>query len=160
MFVRINILVVHSLIVLFCFYSNNISASPEIKYIVEGDNIFNPLGGLEGDPRNGRELVRNKNKGNCLSCHHLPIPEDDFHGTIGPSLIAVSQRLTESQIRLRVTDMKQVNPNSIMPGFFRGPEKMNRISSIYENTTILSAQDIEDIVSYLITLKTIQTKTF
>lgn len=136
----------------------HLMASPELNYTVKNDTITEPLNGLKGNAENGRKLVKNQNKGNCLSCHQLPIPEDDFHGTIGPSLHKVYQRLTEAQIRLRVTDMKQLNPFSIMPGYYRSPEKINRISPQYENSTILSAQEVEDIVSYLLALKVVNSE--
>ena len=160
MFFILNKRLIASLTFIANFYSANLPASPEINYIVKGDTISDSLNGLTGNPEKGRELVRNQNKGNCLACHHLPIPEDDFHGTIGPSLSEVSLRLTEAQIRLRVTDMKQINPVSIMPGYFRSADKITRIATMYENTTILSAQEIEDIVAYLITLKSDQAETF
>ena len=151
---------IHTLIVFNSFISSSLYAAPANHYIVSGDAIEKALNGLTGNPESGRELVRNQNKGNCLACHQFPIPEEDFHGTIGPSLATVSLRLTEAQLRLRVTDMKLINPVSIMPGFFRAPEKMTRLSPLYENKTILTAQDIEDIVSYLITLKSDQAETF
>ena len=160
MLIRINVFIIQCLIIFICLYSINLSASPEIEYKIQGDSIINSLNGLTGDPYNGRELVRDQNKGNCLACHHLPIPEEGFHGTIGPSLSTISLKFNEAQIRLRVTDMKQINPNSIMPGYFRAPEKMTRISPLYENSTILTAQDVEDIVSYLMTLKSDQAETF
>lgn len=151
---------IHSFIVFFGLNSSSLPALPSIHYKVTDDAIKTSLNGLTGNPENGRLLVRNQNKGNCLSCHHFPIPEDDFHGTIGPSLSTVSLRLTEAQLRLRVTDIKRINPLSIMPGYFREPEKMNRLSPLYENKTILTAQEVEDIVSYLITLKSNQAETF
>ncbi|MCU7939425.1 MAG: sulfur oxidation c-type cytochrome SoxX [gamma proteobacterium symbiont of Bathyaustriella thionipta] len=123
------------------------------SYIIENKSITTPLGGLIGNPYSGRLLIRNANKGNCLSCHQLPIPEDDFHGTIGPSLYTVALRLTEAQLRIRVVDMKLINPFTIMPGYYKSTEKINRIAPQYTGTTMLSAQEVEDIVSYLITLK-------
>ena len=151
--VKISIFIIYCVTVFIPLYPVIVLASPEINYIIKDDSILNSLNGLTGDPYKGRELVRDRNKGNCLACHQLPIPEDAFHGTIGPSLHKISLRLTEAQIRLRVTDMKQINPFSIMPGYYRSPDKITRISPSYENCTILSAQEVEDIVSYLVTLK-------
>ncbi len=153
MLVKINNFIISCIVVFIPFFPITIHASPDINYIIKDDSILNSRNDLTGDPYKGRELVRDRNKGNCLACHQLPIPEDAFHGTIGPSLHKISLRLTEAQIRLRVTDMKQINPISIMPGYFRSPEKITRISPLYENCTILSAQEVEDIVSYLVTLK-------
>ena len=156
MFIKQNIFILSGLIIFLSLNPINLPASPEVDYIIKDDGITDSLYGLTGDPYKGRELVRDQNKGNCLACHHLPIPEDDFHGTIGPSLHKISLRFTEAQLRLRVTDMKQINPLSIMPGYFRSPEKITRISPLYEDSTILSAQEVEDIVSYLLTLKSDQ----
>jgi sulfur-oxidizing protein SoxX len=136
----------------------NASASPKtgniINYVIENNSIIASLGGLTGDPDAGRALVRNQNKGNFLSCHQLPIPEDDFHGNIGPSLYTVGMRFNTAQLRIRVADMKLINPFTIMPGFYKANDTINRIAAQYEGSTILSAQEVEDIVSYLITLKT------
>lgn len=134
-----------------CF--NTISASSNINYTIENNEINSPLGGLTGDPYSGRSLARDQNKGNCLSCHQLPVPEDDFHGNIGPSLYTVALRLNEAQLRIRLVDMKLINPFTIMPGFYKSTEKINRIAPQYEGSTILSAQEVEDIIAYLITLK-------
>ncbi len=134
-------------------FKNSYAAEDMTNYLMTGDSINTPLDGLTGKPERGQALFRNQNKGNCLACHQLSILKDAFHGTIGPSLDQVSQRLTEAQIRLRITDMKQVNPYSIMPGFYRSPKKINRISPLYENSTILTSQEVEDIVSYLMSLK-------
>lgn len=142
-----------------CF--NMVSASPAttgmIDYIVSNEAIAAPLGGLTGDPYSGRALVRNRNKGNCLSCHQLPIPEDDFHGDIGPSLYTVALKYNAAQLRIRLIDMKLINPFTIMPGYYKSPEKINRIAPQYAGSTILSAQEVEDIISYLLTLKSAPT---
>lgn len=128
-------------------------AQGNTDYVVEDYAIHTPLNGLTGNPANGRKLVIDKNKGNCLACHALPIPEEDFHGTIGPSLADVALRLSQAQLRLRITDMKQINPFSIMPGYYRKALEINRIAAKYEDTTILTAQEVEDVVAYLMTLK-------
>ncbi len=109
-------------------FTKPLMASPLFKFTVKGDTILNPLNKLSGDPEQGRQIVRDRNKGNCLACHQLPIPEEPFHGTIGPKLSTVALRLNEAQLRLRVVDMKQLNPFSIMPGFYRSPEKITKIS--------------------------------
>jgi len=115
--------------------------------------IDQPLGGLKGDARRGRQLVRDRSKGNCLACHRMPIPEEEFHGTVGPSLHGISSRLSEGQIRLRVVDEKQLNPASIMPGYYRHPRHFNRVAESWQGKTVLNAQEVEDIVAYLLTLK-------
>ncbi len=134
------------------FYINNLAAEDIARYEVTGNSIIKPLNDLTGKPERGQELFRDQNKGNCLACHRLSTLNDSFQGNIGPLLDNVTLRLTEAQIRLRIADMKQVNPYSIMPGFYRSPERINRISPLYEGSTILTAQEVEDIVSYLVSL--------
>jgi len=141
-----------SLFIFITLISGNVFSEPSAGYVVENYAINTPLEGLSGNPENGRKLVMDKNKGNCLACHVLPIPEEDFHGTIGPPLIDIASRLNSAQLRLRVTDMKQINPFSIMPGYYRETAKFNRLAEKYNDTTILTAQEVEDIVAYLATL--------
>jgi len=112
-----------------------------------------PLCGLTGDPGRGRALAADNHAGNCLACHRMPIPEEPFHGTVGPPLDGVGARYTPAQIRLRVVDDQRVNPMTIMPGFYRRPELANRLSAEFWGKTFLSAQQVEDIVAYLVTLK-------
>ena len=118
-----------------------------------GYAIEAPLCGLEGDPVRGRALAADSHTGNCLACHPMPIPEEPFHGTIGPSLNGVGARYTPAQIRLRIVDEQQINPWTIMPGFYRDPHLANRVAGEYWGKTFLTAQQVEDLVSYLASLK-------
>ena len=118
----------------------------------EGLAIPERLGGLRGDPKRGKAVVVDRNRGSCLACHHMPIPEEPMHGTVGPPLTGVGARLTEAELRLRIVDEKLVNPGTIMPSFYRHPSKFNRPHPGFM-TTILSAQEVEDVVAYLVTLK-------
>jgi sulfur-oxidizing protein SoxX len=122
---------------------------PYYEWTVEDYAITQPIGGLKGDPARGRQLAA----GNCLACHAMPIPEEPSHGTVGPPLIHVASRLNEAQLRLRVVDEKFINPTSIMPGFYRNPRYFNRVLSGYEGKTLLTAQQVEDVVAYLVTLR-------
>ncbi len=70
--------------------------------------ISEPLCGLKGNPANGRKLAINRKKGNCLACHKMPIPKEDFHGTIAPPLMGVASRYNDAQIRLRLSRQKAV----------------------------------------------------
>lgn len=118
-----------------------------------GFAIEQPLCGLQGDPERGRALAADQDRGNCLACHRLPIPDESFHGTVGPPLDGIGARYTAGQIRLRVVDEQQVNPFSIMPGFYRDPMLANRVADDYWGKTMLNAQQIEDLVAYLVSLK-------
>ncbi len=113
------------------------------------------LTGKPGDPANGRKLAAARKKGNCLACHVMPIPEEQFHGAIGPDLHGVGERLTEGEIRMRVVNPKTVNPDTIMPAFYR-VDGLHRVKKEFVDKPILTAQEVEDLVAYLVTLKDIE----
>lgn len=108
---------------------------------------------LNGDAERGRVIVLDSHLGNCLACHIMPIPEEEFQGTVGPPLMGVGIRYSEGAIRLRVVDEQQINPMTIMPGFYADPRKANRVADDYFGKTFLTAQQVEDVVAYLRTLK-------
>ena len=83
----------------------------------------------------------------CLACHQMPIPEAPFHGDVGPPLHGIGGRYSAAQIRLRIVDERQVNPATIMPGFYRDPALANRVADAYWGKTFLSAQQVEDLVA-------------
>jgi sulfur-oxidizing protein SoxX len=126
---------------------------PYYDWSAENGAIAAPIGGKRGDAERGRELSFDRSEGNCIACHALPIAEAEFPGEIGPPLLGVGARLSEGQIRLRVVDAKLVNPNTIMPGYYRHPSHFNHVKKKYRGQTLLSAQDVEDLVAYLVTLK-------
>jgi sulfur-oxidizing protein SoxX len=126
---------------------------PYYSWRMENFAINAPLGDLKGNARLGRQIAIDAHKGSCLACHEMPIPEEPFHGNIGPSLIGVATRLTEGQLRLRIVDEKQINPETIMPGYYRHPKHFTLVSDDYEGKTFLTAQEVEDVVAYLLTLK-------
>ena len=115
--------------------------------------IEQPLCGLEGDASRGKKIVSDAHLGNCLACHQLPIPGIEAYGTIGPPLQGIASRLSEPQIRTRIVDTRNINPMSIMPGFYRNPELINRPGEAYRGKTFLTAQQVEDVIAYLVTLK-------
>lgn len=120
--------------------------------IVDGTSIPKSLTGKPGDPAKGREVAINRRLGNCLACHTLPVPEQPFHGEIGPDLTAVANRMSEGELRLRVVNPKVVNEDSFMPAFFRH-DGLHRVMKDFEGKTILTAEQVEDVVAYLLTLK-------
>jgi len=115
--------------------------------------IEEPLCGLDGDALRGKQIVSDSNLGNCLACHQLPIPGIEAYGTIGPPLQGIASRFTEAQIRVRIVDTRNINPMSIMPGFYRDPRLINRPGKPYRGKTFLTAQQVEDVIAYLVTLK-------
>jgi sulfur-oxidizing protein SoxX len=117
-----------------------------------GDEIPASLTGAKGDAARGRALVANRHVGLCLLCHSGPFPEERFQGNLAPDLTAVGARLSEGQIRLRILDPTKVNPRSIMPAYYKS-EGLARVAPAFRGKTVLTAEQIEDIVAYLITLK-------
>ena len=115
------------------------------------DEIPAPLTGAKGDPVRGRALVANRQVGLCLLCHSGPFPEERFQGDLAPDLRSAA-RLTEGQIRSRIVDPRKANPDSIMPAYFRA-EGLTRVAPALRGRTILSAEQIEDVVAYLLTLR-------
>jgi sulfur-oxidizing protein SoxX len=115
------------------------------------DEIPAPLTGAKGDPARGRALVANRQVGLCLLCHSGPFPEERFQGNLAPDLSSAA-RLTEGQIRQRIVNPRQAKPDSIMPAYFQS-EGLTRVAPAFRGKTILSAEQIEDIVAYLLTLK-------
>lgn len=123
-----------------------------VPYVIVGDSIPASLTGAKGDPVRGRAIVADPQKGMCLLCHSGPFPEDKFQGNIGPDLAGVGGRLSEGQLRLRIVDASKVNPNTIMPPFYR-VDGLRRVPAAYRGQPVLTAVEIEDVVAYLTTLK-------
>jgi sulfur-oxidizing protein SoxX len=128
-------------------------ASALEAYEIVGDAIPRPLGGLKGDARRGEMLVRDRERGNCLICHQGADASEPFQGTIGPPLAGVGARLDAGQIRLRLVDTSLINPQTVMPPYFRS-ENLHDVAPQYRGKPALSAQEIEDVVSYLAGLRT------
>lgn len=103
-----------------------------------------------GDPVNGRTLARTK--GLCLACHTMPIPEEPDHGDVAPDLAGVGSRWQPAELRMRIVDPKVLNADTIMPSFYK-KEGLHRVAKNWEGQTILSAQEVEDMVAYLSMLK-------
>jgi sulfur-oxidizing protein SoxX len=121
-------------------------------YTVVGDAIPASLTGARGDAARGRGLVLDRHVGLCLLCHSGPFPEERFQGTIGPDLRGTGARLSEGQIRLRIVDPGRVNPGTIMPAYYR-TEGLRRVAPTFRGKTVLTAEQIEDVVAFLATLR-------
>ena len=116
------------------------------------DAIPSSLTGTAGDASRGRAIVLDRHVGLCLLCHSGPFPEEQFQGNIGPDLNGIGARLSEGQIRLRVADPGRLNPATIMPAYFRS-EGLTRVARAFQGKTMLTAEQIEDVVAFLTTLK-------
>jgi sulfur-oxidizing protein SoxX len=115
------------------------------------DSLPESLTGAKGDPVRGRAIVANRMVGLCLLCHSGPFPEERFQGDLAPPLNGAGRRLSEAQLRLRIADSGRVNPQSIMPAYFRS-EGLSRVAPAFRGKTILTAEQVEDVVAYLMTL--------
>ena len=130
----------------------NAAVAEIIKYDVSNGGISKSLTGKVGDPKNGRKLAINRKKGNCLACHVMPIPEQQFHGEVGPDLSGVASRYTTAQMRLRIVNPKMFNEDTIMPAFYKD-SGFHRVLKKFKGKSILSGQEVEDVLAYLATLK-------
>lgn len=115
------------------------------------DAIDKPLAPT-GDASRGRAIVVNRQTGLCLLCHSGPFPEERLMGNIAPSLQGVGARLTEGQLRLRIVDSSQVNPQTIMPAYYR-TKGFTHVAPALKGKPILDAQQVEDVVAFLATLR-------
>jgi sulfur-oxidizing protein SoxX len=135
---------------------SNTMETAEEKYCqweVKDYAIEKSLCDYSGNAERGKAIASDGSKGNCLACHQLPIDGIEAYGTIGPPLAGIGSRQTEGFIRLRVVDTRNINPMSIMPGFYRDPKLINRPGKPYIGRTFLTAQQVEDVIAYLVTLK-------
>ncbi len=125
----------------------------------EDGAVAKSLSGVPGDPASGADIM-NKGAGNCIACHqvtalsHLP-----FHGEIGPSLDGAADRWTEAELRGLVANAKNWFPDTMMPAFYK-TEGFVRLGNAYtgkahegEVAPLLTAQQVEDVVAFLMTLK-------
>jgi sulfur-oxidizing protein SoxX len=113
-----------------------------------------PLGGRKGDAREGEKVVIERREGNCLSCHEITaLRQEEFHGEIGPSLDGVAGRWDAARLRMIMVDAKKVfGSETAMPAFYR-VDGLNRVRPEFAGRPILTAQQVEDVVAYLATLK-------
>jgi sulfur-oxidizing protein SoxX len=116
------------------------------------DSIPASLTGAKGDPARGRAIVTNRQVGLCLLCHSGPFPEERFQGNLAPDLAGAGKRSTEGQLRLRIADSSRISPATIMPAYHR-TDGLTRVAPMWRGKPILTAEQIEDVVAFLITLK-------
>ncbi len=111
------------------------------------------LTGVAGDAAKGRAVFTGRKLGNCLACHvNSEIPELSFHGEVGPPLDGTGSRWSEAELRGIVSNSKQTFEDTIMPGFYVNSGYFRPLKG-FEGTSILTAQQVEDVVAYLMTLK-------
>ncbi len=122
------------------------------SFTIVRDSIPKSLTGKSGDAARGRAIVANRSVGLCLLCHSGPFPEERFQGNLSPSLAGAGGRWSEGQLRLRIVDAARLNPDTIMPPYYR-LDHLQRVAKSFAGKTILTAGQVEDVVAYLATLK-------
>jgi sulfur-oxidizing protein SoxX len=122
------------------------------SYRVVGDAIAEPLTTSAGDAVRGRAIVANRQLGLCLLCHTGPIPEERFQGNLAPDLGGAGSRWSAGQLRLRMVDASRLNPSTIMPSYYR-IDGLTRVSPAWQGQPILTAQQVEDVVAFLLALR-------
>jgi len=120
-------------------------------YTVVGDAIPESLTGAPGDATRGRKLIVERTN-TCILCHSGPFPEEKFQGDLAPNLSGAGSRWTAGQLRLRLVDASRLNPGTIMPSYYR-VDGLDHVAQAWRGKPILSAEQIEDIVAYLATLR-------
>jgi sulfur-oxidizing protein SoxX len=120
-------------------------------YAVVGDAVPDSLTGIKGDAARGRALVVDRTS-TCILCHNGPFAEVKFQGDLAPGLAGSGSRWSEGQLRLRLVDASRLDAATIMPSYYR-VDGLNRVGPAWRGKPILSAEQIEDIVAYLVTLR-------
>jgi sulfur-oxidizing protein SoxX len=122
-----------------------------VPYRIIAGAIPAPLTAQPGDQERGRRIVLDRDGGDCTICHAMPLPQRTFHGTVGPPLDGIGSRALPGVLRLRLVDPKVFNAETIMPAYYK-VEGLQRVLDRYRARPILTAQQIEDVIAYLLTL--------
>lgn len=140
-----------------------LAATPAAAYTVVGDGIPAALTAVPGDAGRGRAIAASRQQGLCLLCHSGPVPEERFQGNLAPALDGAGSRYSAAQLRLRVADARRLNPASLMPTYLPHPQETGaarrereqrlRVAAAWQGQPVLTPQQIEDVVAWLVTLK-------
>ena len=123
-----------------------------VAVTVVGDGIPEPLTAVAGDAARGRAIVVDRQVGLCLLCHSGPFPEERFQGDLAPSLAGAGSRRTPAQLRLKLVDSRRLDPGSLMPAYHR-VDGLARVGRAWQGRPVLSAQQVEDVVAFLVMLR-------
>lgn len=127
------------------------TAPADVKF--EDGAVSASLTGTPGDAKEGRDVFAGRKLGNCLACHvNSDMPEQSFHGEVGPPLDGVADRWSEAELRGIVSNSKMTFEGTIMPAFYVD-SGYNRPLEKFAGKPVLTAQQVEDVVAYLMSLK-------
>jgi len=121
-------------------------------YRIDGGAIASSLTGAPGDPARGRAIVVNRTVGLCLLCHSGPFPEERFQGNLAPDMKGAGARWSVGELRLRMVDSHRLNADTIMPAYYK-VDGLNRVAPAFRGKPLLTAEQIEDVVAFLATLR-------
>lgn len=127
------------------------SAQNGVGYEAAGGAISTPLTSEPGDPGRGRAIIVGR-EGNCLLCHAVPETGEKFMGNVAPPLSGIGSRRTAGELRLRIVDPTRANKDAVMPAYYR-VQGLDTVAAEYRGKPILTAQQVEDVVAYLQTLR-------
>ena len=134
-------------------FAASATLSGAAEYKIEDEAIKASLTGKAGDAANGKKVFLNRKKGNCLACHVVSSLKDQpFHGEVGPPLDGTASRWSEGELRLRIVNAKALNEDTIMPAFHHA-KGFHRVLKKFKDKTLLSAQEVEDVLAYVMTMK-------
>jgi L-cysteine S-thiosulfotransferase len=144
-----------------CFFGSQIGATQTTPLQVVADGIPQPLTAAAASAERGKSIVSDRRVGMCLLCHSAPFANDPVkdqpQGNIATNLAGSGSRWSEAQLRLRIVDSRRLDANSVMPSYHIVPDeathRQQRIGATWKNKPILDAQQIEDVVAFLRTLK-------
>ena len=123
------------------------------EVVFQDGAVMESLTAQLGDPASGRKIFMNRKQGNCLACHmNSEMLDQSFHGEVGPVLDGVADRWEKHELRGMLVNSKMMFEGTIMPAFYRDSGYSRNLKK-FVGKTILSAQQVEDVLSYLLTLK-------
>jgi len=123
----------------------------ELRYELSNGEIRTPLANSAPDAERGRKILVSRDS-NCILCHAVPESGERFYGNLAPPLSGIGKRLSAAQLRARIVDPLYFNKETIMPAYFR-VDGLNRVAETYRGKPVLSAEQIEDVIAYLLTLQ-------
>lgn len=118
------------------------------------------LTGVPGDAENGVKVFTSRSIANCVACHQVSaLPNVQFPGDVGPSLDGAGDRWSEAELRGLVVNAKVAFDGTVMPsfykttGFTRPGEGYTGNAPTAPLEPLITAQQVEDVVAFLMTLK-------